>query len=269
MLPAEFSADAVAVIRERLDDARGRGATILFAVESGSRAWGFPSPDSDYDCRFVYARGVTDHLRLDPLRDVIEFPLLGEIDASGWDLRKALHLALAGNAVVVEWAKAPIAYEEVPGFRERFLALLARIVDPMKVSRHYLGLARSHVDRIGSFTGPVKLKKLFYLIRPVVALDWMEQRGFAELPPMSLPECLAGAGLPADVATDIARLIGEKAITREMGEGPIPTALGRYLVDRYEHHVHADAARGREGTVGPERRVLAGEFYRAEIERIG
>ena len=269
MLPAEFSDDAVALIRERLDDARGQGATILFAIESGSRAWGFPSPDSDYDCRFIYGRGVADHLRLDPPRDVIEFPLVGEIDASGWDLRKALHLALAGNAVVVEWAKAPIAYEEIPGFRQRFVALLDRIVDPVKVARHYLGLARSHVDRMGSFAEPVKLKKLFYLLRPVVALDWMEQRSFAALPPMSLPECLETSDLPADAAADIARMIAEKAITREMGEGPVPPALARYLYDRYAHHRQMDAARGSERAASPERRALAAAFYKAEIERIG
>ena len=81
---------------------RSQGVIILFAIESGSRAWGFPSPDSDYDCRFVYIRRVSDHLVLQQPRDVIEFPIEGEIDAGGWDLRKALLLALGGNAVIVE-----------------------------------------------------------------------------------------------------------------------------------------------------------------------
>ena len=97
-----FSPDAVSEIRQRLDAVRASGIRILFAIESGSRAWGFPSPDSDYDCRFVYVRPVEDHLKLNPDRDVIEFPIEGEIDTGGWDLRKALLLALKGNAVIVE-----------------------------------------------------------------------------------------------------------------------------------------------------------------------
>ncbi|RWX59116.1 nucleotidyltransferase, partial [Mesorhizobium sp. M4B.F.Ca.ET.089.01.1.1] len=124
-LPDDFAPEAITAIRARLEMARAQGANVLFAIESGSRAWGFPSPDSDYDCRFLYLRPVADHLVLEQARDVIEFPIEGEIDAGGWDLRKALLLALGGNAVVVEWAKSPIVYEEVPGFRQRLLDLLA------------------------------------------------------------------------------------------------------------------------------------------------
>ncbi len=133
-LPSDFAFEAVALIRERLEAVRVAGPTILFAIESGSRAWGFPSPDSDYDCRFVYVRPISDHLGLDAPRDVIEFPIEGLIDTGGWDLKKALLLALNGNAVIVEWTKSPIVYEERPGFRPRLIDLLEEIVEPAKVA---------------------------------------------------------------------------------------------------------------------------------------
>jgi predicted nucleotidyltransferase len=105
-----FSPDAVSEVRRRLDMVRSSGVRILFAIESGSRAWGFPSPDSDYDCRFIYVRPIEDHLKLAAERDVIEFPIEGEIDTGGWDLRKALLLALKGNAVIGEWVHSPHVY---------------------------------------------------------------------------------------------------------------------------------------------------------------
>ena len=265
-LPADFSPDAVAALRARLDLVRTQGVKILFAIESGSRAWGFPSPDSDYDCRFVYVRPVSDHLVLEQARDVIEFPIESEIDAGGWDLRKALLLALGGNAVIVEWAKSPITYEEVEGFRGRLLDLLAEIVDPAKVSRHYLGLARSHVTRIGSLAGEVRLKKLFYLIRPLVALDWMEQRGFGSLPPMNLVECLDQIEIPAEASNEIRRLIDKKSHTREMGFGLIPVEIARYLEARYGHHELNLAGAVRDEARQSHNRALATAFYRREAE---
>jgi predicted nucleotidyltransferase len=264
-LPPDFSADAVAAIRRRLDAARNLGVSILLAIESGSRAWGFPSPDSDYDCRFLYVRPLRDHVVLQPQRDVIEFPVEGIIDAGGWDLRKAILLALAGNAVVVEWAKSPYTYEERPGFRPRFLDLLAQIVDPAKVARHYLGLARAHLSRVGNLSGDVKLKKLFYLIRPIVALDWMEARGFRSLPPMNLVICLDETELPAPAAACIARMIEEKKRTREMGEGPVPSDLARYLEARYGHHEMNMPATARDAGLQISCRSLADDFYRREV----
>ncbi len=96
---------------------------MLLAIESGSRAWGFPSPDSDYDCRFIYVRRRDDYLTLYPPRDVIEFPLEGELDINGWDLGKALRLLLKGNAVVIEWLTSPYAYAGDASFRDEALAL--------------------------------------------------------------------------------------------------------------------------------------------------
>ncbi|MBZ9675366.1 DNA polymerase beta superfamily protein [Mesorhizobium sp. ES1-1] len=251
----------------RLDLARAEGVAILFAIESGSRAWGFPSPDSDYDWRFVYVRPVADHLVLEQARDVIEFPIEGEVDAGGWDLRKALRLALGGNAVIVEWAKSPIVYEEVAGFRARLLDVLAQIVDPAKVAHHYLGLARSQVAKIGSLSGQVKLKKLFYLIRPLVALDWMEQRDFTSLPPMNFGECLAQTEIPGPASKEIRHLIERKSRTREMGFGLIPTAIAHYLEARYGHHQMNLPGMVRDEVRQARASALATEFYRQEAYR--
>jgi len=249
--------------------AREQDVSILFAVESGSRAWGFPSPDSDYDCRFVYACGMRRHLALTQPRDVIEFPIEGEIDAGGWDLRKALLLALGGNAVVVEWVKSPIVYEEIHGFRQSLVEILDQVVDPIKVAQHYLGLARSHVARLGHFSGDVNLKKLFYLIRPIVALDWMEQRHFAALPPMALPDCLFETELPIATTQAIRDLIDRKAKTREMGTGPIPATIASYVERRYAHHEKNIPDMRNDGADLALRHQLAEDFYRQTIERLG
>ncbi len=267
-VPADFSPDAVAAIRQRLEAVQAEGCTVLFAIESGSRAWGFPSPDSDYDCRFVYARSIEAHLVLEQPRDVIEFPLAGDIDAGGWDLRKALLLGLGGNAVIVEWANSPITYQEVSGFRHRLRELLFEIVDPARVARHYLGLARSHISRTGRFSLDVKLKKLFYLLRPVIALDWMEQRDFRGLPPMSLPECLSQIDIDPAAASEIGGLIARKAITRELGTGPVPSAIAAYVESRYGHHeMNMPEARKQPERIERDRR-LAEAFYRDTVCRI-
>jgi predicted nucleotidyltransferase len=266
-LPDEFSTDAIASVRARLETVRSDGLRLLFAIESGSRAWGFPSPDSDYDCRFVYVRPPRDHLVLEQPRNVIEFPVEGEVDVGGWDLRKALLLGLNGNAVVVEWANSRIVYEEIDGFRPRLLALLQQIVDPAKVAKHYLGLARSHIARIGSFDSDVKLKRVFYLLRPLIALDWMEQRQFGSLPPMNMMECLAETEIATDARDEIHLLVKAKAKTREMGAGKIPAAIARNAQTRYACHEANIPAEGRNETRRRDDRALAEGFYRDEVER--
>src|SRR5580700_6481627 len=125
-----FDPGIVAAIDARLRAVAEREhAVVLLAVESGSRAWGFPSPDSDYDCRFIYARPRNDYLSLYAPRDVIEFPLDRELDVNGWDLAKALRLLLKGNAVVIEWLTSPISYRTDPEFRDAFLALARNVAD--------------------------------------------------------------------------------------------------------------------------------------------
>lgn len=115
-------------------------AAILLAVESGSRAWGFPSPDSDYDCRFLFVRSLDDYLSPWQSRDVIETPLDKIFDVNGWELGKALKLLLKGNAVVIEWLCSPIAYRGDAAFRDGLLELARRHADRKMIGRHYLHL---------------------------------------------------------------------------------------------------------------------------------
>ena len=136
-----MNAATVATIDARLASvASEQQVAIPLAIESGSRAWGFPSPDSDYDCRFIYVRKRDDYLSLFPQRDVIETPLEGEFDVNGWDIAKALKLLLKGNAVVIEWLTSPIIYGADKQFRADFQTLAARLADRELIARHYLHL---------------------------------------------------------------------------------------------------------------------------------
>jgi predicted nucleotidyltransferase len=254
-----FSPDAVCEVRRRLDDVRMSGVRILFAIESGSRAWGFPSPDSDYDCRFVYVRSIEDHLKLSAERDVIEFPIEGEIDTGGWDLKKALLLALKGNAVIAEWADSPLCYEEVDGFRTRLRTLLEKIIVPVQVARHYAGLLRYHVPKDASDT---KLKRLFYALRPALSLQFMEERDYRELPPMNMARLLEKVGIDTELRAFIDELVEQKKVTREMGTGPMPAPIQRYLdevnaryaaMSRHRDEIDQDSIRLRH--------ALAESFY--------
>ena len=76
---------------------------IIYAVESGSRAWGFAGTDSDYDVRFIYVHNLDYYLKLEDTRDVLEYPINDLLDISGWDISKTLKLAHSSNPSLYEW----------------------------------------------------------------------------------------------------------------------------------------------------------------------
>ena len=154
---------------------------ILYACESGSRGWGFASPDSDYDVRFVYVHRLDWYLTVDPGRDVIEKPISGDLDVSGWDLRKALKLLHGSNPVLHEWLRSPIVYTRDETWAPRLSALAQAHLSPDRAYHHYLSMARRNQrDHLQGET--VKYKKYFYVMRPLLAARWIrEGRG---APPM-------------------------------------------------------------------------------------
>lgn len=217
-----------AEVQRRLDAIeRDQRCRILFAVESGSRAWGFPSPDSDYDVRFVYARPADWYLSVHPGRDVIESPIEDEMDVNGWDLRKALHLVLKSNAVISEWMESPIAYRRDAAALRQLRGFADRMLNPRALAYHYLHLARRQVaaklsrDRIA-------LKRYFYALWPALALRFLRLQS-GRRPPMHLQALIDGADLPAATVAVVDRLVTAKSRTREMGSGPRIPALDRLI----------------------------------------
>lgn len=233
-IPADMAAPAVAQVDGILDVIRREhGVHIPLAIESGSRAWGFPSPDSDYDGRFIYVRPARQALTIWPRRDVIETPLVGDMDVNGWDLSKALRLLLKGNAVVVEWLQSPILYTAEPWFRDDLLAFAEQWLERDKVLTHYLHLGqRQKILHLDNQT-EVPLKKVFYVLRPAVALRWLRLNPDKAVAPMHLPTLMEQCDPPADLTATVEDLRRRKAATREMGKGEIPSALLRFIEEEF------------------------------------
>jgi predicted nucleotidyltransferase len=233
---ADIAKERWAEVQRRLDAIeRGEGCRILFAVESGSRAWGFPSPDSDYDVRFVYARPADWYLSVYPGRDVIETAIEDDMDVNGWDLRKALHLVLKSNAVISEWMESPIVYRRDAAALRQLRAFADRMLNPRALAYHYLHLARRQVA-VKLSRERIALKRYFYALRPALALRFLRLQG-RKRPPMHLAALIDGTDLPAATVRVIDRLVAAKSRTREMGTGRRIPALDRLIASEI-----ADAA---------------------------
>ncbi|WP_161956908.1 DNA polymerase beta superfamily protein [Sphingosinithalassobacter portus] len=187
---------------------------ILLAVESGSRAWGFPSPDSDYDVRFIYVRPRDWYLSLAPGRDVIERPIVDEIDCNGWDIRKALGLLLKSNAVVGEWIDSPIRYRLDDPVVAKLTALADAMFDPRATAHHYANLARGALDRWFDGASDAPVKRYFYALRPALAIRTMRVHPGVR-PPMNLQALVAASELKGTLVAQIDALVAAKARSNE------------------------------------------------------
>ncbi len=153
--------------------------TIVLAVESGSRAWGFPSRDSDYDIRFIYRHDKDWYASVFPRRDVIENMFIGELDAGGWDLRKALQLMQKSNAPLHEWLGSPIVYRKDMTRLAPLEELAAISVNPKALFYHYFSLAKKKMSS-ESFT--TNAKKFLYGFRALLCAQWIAD--FGSVPPV-------------------------------------------------------------------------------------
>lgn len=209
-----------ALIAERLDAIeRAHDVRLLFAIESGSRAWGFPSPDSDYDVRFVYAHPAEWYLSVDTRRDVIELPIEDDLDINGWELRKALNLLIKPNPVLLEWLRSPIVYRADGEAMVKLVDLAEKTAHQRPSGHHYLQLCRNQYRRFIEGQERVRLKKYFYALRPALALMWLRINPGRPLP-MNLGELRAGFDLPPGLSSFLDEMVTRKALTRELGEGP-------------------------------------------------
>lgn len=147
---------------------------ILYACESGSRAWGFPSPDSDYDVRFIYIRPAEDYLTIQRKRDQLVFPVNEDLDISGWDLGKTLQLITKSNSSAFEWLQSPVAYKGEESFRTDMWLVCRSYFCARTNVHHYLGIAKGAMN--STTDGEVPIKKLFYILRPLLSALWCIDR---------------------------------------------------------------------------------------------
>lgn len=162
-------------IREKLSQIEEReNIRIIYACESGSRAWGFASPDSDYDVRFIFIRPVQDYLRVQELPDFIDAELNEVYDINGWDLKKFLKQLYKSNPVIFEWAGSPVVYKTSSEWKQ-VLELMKEFVQESSILAHYRGMAKNNV-RSNFDTSEIVLKKYLYVLRPVLACIWIMQK---------------------------------------------------------------------------------------------
>lgn len=211
---------------------------ILYAVESGSRAWGFPSQDSDFDVRFIYIHRPEWYLSIDPQgggvkKDVIELPINDLLDISGWEVTKALRLFRKSNPSLLEWMRSPILYYQASGFIEQLRGLESEVFDCKASLHHYINMAKNNYRAY--LQGPeVKIKKYFYALRPVLACKWIKEYNTA--PPIDFRELLTAIIPKGPVKADIETLLKRKMVGDELDLEPRVQIIHDYL-DREIMHI--------------------------------
>ncbi|WP_203363754.1 nucleotidyltransferase domain-containing protein [Bacillus sp. REN10] len=213
---------------------------VLYACESGSRAWGFPSKDSDYDVRFIYIHKKEHYLAIDPIgvgkkRDVIELPIDDLLDMSGWELTKALRLFRKSNPPLLEWLHSPIIYYTAFSTVEQMKQLQQEVFAPHSCMYHYLNMAnknyREYLQR-----DQVKLKKYFYALRPVLAAKWIKQ--FNEFPPLDFQTLLDNMLPEGKVKSEVELLLKRKTAGEELDKEPPNPLINAFL---YEEIIRLEA----------------------------
>lgn len=217
---------------QRVDDALAqveaeRNVRVLFACESGSRAWGFASQDSDYDVRFLYVHARDWYLSVEDRRDVIERPLADDLDVSGWELRKALRLLRKSNPPLLEWLKSPVVYRCDAAFTAAFQALAEEFYSPRRCFAHYLHMAFGNWRSYLLGREEVSLKKYLYVFRPLLACRWIE-RGLGQ-PPMLFAQLVESVLEEADVRTALEELVTRKQAGDELAVAPPVPVMTRFL----------------------------------------
>lgn len=212
-------------ILEKIEEIEAKeDVRVLYAVESGSRAWGVESPDSDYDVRFIYMRPKDDYLRLDEKRDIIEWQLDDVLDINGWDIKKTLIQFHRGNATLFEWANSPVVYkttriwEEIYEDCRQYFSRKAALC-------HYYGTAKSTYEQYLT-QEQVRYKKYIYALRPLLACKYIEENG--TVPPVRFEELL-GQKLDDGLYDEIMKMLAIKAQSDEKALNPRMVRIHKYI----------------------------------------
>jgi predicted nucleotidyltransferase len=206
---------------------------ILLAVESGSRAWGFESRDSDWDVRHVYIHKLDWYLKIDEGKDSQDEITPEDIDLAGWELKKALKLFRKSNPPMLEWLRSPIIYAEQFSTAQNLREMSEIYFNPKSCMYHYLSMAKNNFREFLQ-KDTVKSKKYFYVLRPVLACDWIKNKN--SFPPMKFQDLVDSQITDERVKTEIAELLKRKIAGEELKEEPKIEILNDFLAEKIEFY---------------------------------
>lgn len=206
---------------------------ILLAVESGSRAWGFASTDSDWDVRYIYIHKLDWYLRIDDEKDSQEEILPNDLDLSGWELKKALKLFRKSNPPMLEWLRSPVIYQESFSTARNLREMSEKYFNPKSCMYHYLSMAKNNFREFLQ-KDLVKSKKYFYVLRPVLACDWIKEKN--SFPPMEFQDLVNSQIKDEKIRKEIEELLKRKIAGEELKEEPKIEILNDFLERKIEFY---------------------------------
>jgi predicted nucleotidyltransferase len=205
---------------------------ILYAVESGSRAWGFASKDSDWDVRFIYVHNYDWYLSINEKKDNIETILPNDIDLSGWELKKALLLFRKSNPPLLEWLRSPIIYKEDFTTATQFRNAVKTYFNPKSCLYHYLHMANGNYNAYFK-EEIVRLKKYFYVLRPILACLWIERTN--EMAPMEFDILINTEISKSDLKSEINKLLLKKKSGEEIDTGKRIQIIDDFIIEKLNY----------------------------------
>ncbi|SCY62929.1 nucleotidyltransferase domain-containing protein [Butyrivibrio sp. INlla14] len=222
----DFEGDIKDLVNMKLDEIEEKEhVKILHAVESGSRAWGFASPDSDYDVRFIYVRRKEDYLRLETIKDTLDWELDETLDINGWDIKKVLQHFHKSNATLYEWANSPVVYRTTDEWKKVY-EVGKQYFSCKSSMYHYYGTANKTYNEYLN-AEYVKYKKYFYALRPILAAKWIEQK---KCPPPVLFQDLVDTVLEEEMKEPVAKLVARKIKMAESDKDKRLVKISEYLL---------------------------------------
>jgi len=221
--------ETILLVLQRLEKAHG--IEILFAIESGSRAWGFASQDSDWDVRFVYRRPLSNYLSITPGKDNLQW-LSPEtkLDFSGWDIQKALFQAYKSNPSFFEWLHSPIVYTDT-GAIQTLRQSMAHVFNPKTATFHYLHLASGNYRKYIDGKEVCEYKRYLYVVRSLLACIWIAEA--QSMPPIELHKLMAGSDIPYSVKTDVQDMLNLKQ-QGELSKGAPNEGLNAWIETTFD-----------------------------------
>lgn len=221
--------DIEQIIKAKLQEIEEKcNVKVLYAIESGSRAWGFASEDSDYDVRFIYARKTEDYLKLEKTRDVIEYELNDIYDINGWDVKKFLTLLHDSNPVIFEWSQSPIVYK-ISSSWEKISAIINDFAIFKKLIHHYLSMSKRNYHEFFK-TEEVVYKKYLYVLRPILCCQWILEK--KSVPPILFDD-LVSALFPKELHSSLDKLLEMKKASSEKTKGKRFSDLDSFIEENF------------------------------------